>query len=106
MHVVRIARPIVTLLYYVYAGLVTITPIVFVLRLLIPDLRHIPMRILAVGLAIGLYITPIGARIPAPSLLNYQEIALRRRSNNRLRRFPERLRPFTIPLLVWEIVED
>jgi hypothetical protein len=105
MDIVPISRPIVLTLLYAYFGLVTLTPIVFVLRLFIPGLKSIPLAILGIGLALGPFLSPGGARLPAPSTPNYQRLVLKRRSHLRLKRFPRVLRPSSELRLAWEIIE-
>lgn len=106
MNVASIARPVVFFLFYAYVGLVSITPVVYLLRVLLPVLTNIPKQVLALGLALGLFFAPIGTRIPAPSPTNYQEIALRRRRTDRLKLPPERIYPLRLPLVAWEIIDD
>ena len=106
MDVVTVSRPIVLTLFYTFVGLITITPIVFVLRLFIPALKSIPMAVLGIGLAFGIFLGPGRARLPAPSTPNFQRLVLKRRSNLRLKRLPRVLRPSSGPRLAWEIIEE
>src|SRR5438874_1855309 len=99
MDIVTLSRPIVLTLFYAFLGLITIMPIVFVLRLFIPGVKSIPTAVLGIGLALGIFLNPGGARLPAPSTPNYQRLVLKRRSYLRLRIFPRVLHPVSGPRL-------